>query len=270
MVEEIITIFCICDDLLKEIGYLDDKQARISTSEILTIALVAAKFFGANYQKSRMFLESHCYIKNMLSKSRFIRRLNSIDPEVLNLIFCIMAKGFKEANNDREYAIDSFPITVCANVRINRCKIYKNKSYKGFNASKQEFFYGIRVHMIVTKKGEPIEFIIKPGSQSDIRVAKNFKFDLEKGSKIYADKGYTHYAFEDYLELQRNIYLIPQRKSNSKRSGKKFCGKIRKKIETAFSTIVRDFPNRIHAITSNGFELKVIMFLFAYAMKFLG
>jgi hypothetical protein len=270
MVEEIITIFCICDDLLKEIGYLDDKQARISTSEVLTIALVATKFFGGNYQKSRMFLEGHYYIKNMLSKSRFIRRLNSIDPEVLNLLFCIMAKGFKESNTDKEYAIDSFPIVACANVRIKRCKIYKGKSYNGFNASKQEFFYGIRVHMIVTKKSEPVEFLIQPGARSDIKVAKSFKFDLAKGSKIYADKGYTHYAFEDYLEFQRNIYLIPQRKNNSKRSRKKFCGKIRKKIETVFSTIIRDFPNRIHAATSKGFELKVILFIFAYAMKFLG
>ena len=78
MVEEIITIFCLCDDYLKTISYKDNRQAQMKTSEVLTTAILAAKFFGGNYQKSRMFLSSHHYIKNVLSKSRFIRRLNSL------------------------------------------------------------------------------------------------------------------------------------------------------------------------------------------------
>lgn len=269
MVEDIITIFCICDDLLKEIGHLDNKQAKISTSEVLTIALVSAKFFGSNYEKARIFLKEHNYIKQSISKSRFTRRLNSIDDEIFQYLFGIMAKVFRETNSSNEYAIDSFPISVCANVRIKRCKIYKDSSYKGFNASKQLFFYGIKVHMIVTGKGQPVEFILQPGSISDIKVAKFFTFNFKSNAKVYADKGYNDYKFEDFLALHRKIYLIPQRKVNSKRPNKKYCGRVRKKIETAFSSIVRQFPNRIHAITSKGFEIKVMMFIFVYAMSFL-
>lgn len=85
--------------------------------------------------------------------------------------------------------------------------------------------------MLVTKKGEPVEFITKPGSKSDIKVARSFSFDIPRGSKIYADKGYTDYAFEDYLELQRNIAFVAKRKKNAKRLPNKFCGKTRKIIE---------------------------------------
>lgn len=269
MVEEIITIFCFVDDYLKVIGQKDNPQTRISTSEIITTGIVAAKYFGGNYQKSRIFLDAHGYIPNMLSESRFIRRLNSIDHEIFSTIFFIMAKAFKASNEGEKYVIDSFPVPVCKNVRIGRCKIYTQKSYKGYCASKKEFFYGIRVHMLVTKKGEPVEFIIEPGAKSDIKAAKEFTLDVPRGSEIYGDKAYNDYEFEDYLDFQRGISLVAKRKKNAKRRQKSENFKTRKVIETAFSSIVMNFSRKIHAITAHGFELKIVMFIFAYASGFL-
>lgn len=268
MVEEIITIFCICDDLLKEIHYSEDKQVEMTTSEILTLALVAAKFFGGSFEQARFFLKEHGYMPKMLSKSRINRRIHGIDDDVWRLLFSILSKGFKETNQNNEYAIDSFPVPVCSNVRIKRCKIYKSKAYNGFAASKKVFFYGIRVHMVVTSRGQPVEFILRPGSEHDIKAAKLFTLNLFNNAKVYADKGYTDYKFEDYLKKERNIYLIPQRKINAKRSSLMYQRKKRKIIETAFSLITRKFPKRIHAVTAKGFELKVVIFIFAYLFTF--
>ena len=150
MVDAIITIFYTCDEYLKAMGHKDDKQARISASEIITIAIVAAKFFGGNYETSRWFLVSHGYIKT-ISKSRFVRRLNALDIEILQGFFATMAQAFKLANEDGDYVIDSFPVPVCANIRINRCRIYRNEKYRGFSATRDDYFFGIRVHMLVTK-----------------------------------------------------------------------------------------------------------------------
>jgi hypothetical protein len=269
MVEEIITVFCICDDYLKTMQYKDNHQAQMSTSEVLTTAIVAARFFGGNYQKSRMFLSEHNYIKRMLSESRFIRRLNALDKDILYKLFTIMTKAFKAANPEKIYAIDSFPVPVCSNIRISRCNIYKNEKYRGYSAIRQSYFFGIKVHMLVTKYGEPVEFVIEPGSFSDIRVARSFAFDIPRGSIIHADRAYTDYDFEDYLELQRQIFLAARRKENAKRRERGMSTKIRKIIETSFSSIVNDFPRKIHAVTAKGFELKIIMFIFAYSTKLL-
>lgn len=269
MVRTIITVFCICDDYLKVIGYKDDPQVQMTTSEVMTTAIIAARYFSGNYEKSREFLFWHGYIPKMISKSRFSRRLNAIDLDVLNEIFSVIAQGFIKANIDGDYAIDSFPIAVCANVRMERCKIFESKDYYGFCASKQQFYYGVKVHMLVTKSGQPVEFIIEPGASSDIKIARSFKFNIPPKSKIHADKGYTDYAFEDYLELQRQIQLLVKRKSNSKRKEKAVSGKIRKVVETAFSVITKDFPRKIHAITAKGFQLKIVMFIFAYTLGFL-
>ena len=92
----------------------------------------------------------------------------AIDQEIFQGLFAVMANTFKAANQDKQYAIDSFPVPVCSNIRLNRCRIYRDKEYHGYCASKDEYFYGIRVHMLVTKNGEPVEFIIEPGATSDI------------------------------------------------------------------------------------------------------
>ena len=47
--------------------------------------------------------------------------------------------------------------------------------------------------------------------KSCIVVARSFKFDLAKGSKIHADKGYTDYQFEDHLELEQDDIISEQR-----------------------------------------------------------
>ena len=67
--------------------------------------------------------------------------------------------------------------------------------------------------------------------------------------------------------MERGIHLMPLRKKNSKRkyggfieNGIKF---VRKRIESAFSVIKQRFPADIHAVTHQGFELKVFLFVLA-------
>jgi hypothetical protein len=40
----------------------------------------------------------------------------------------------------------------------------------------------------------------------------------------------------------------------------------RKRIETTFSGITAYFPKKIHAVTAQGFILKLILFTFAYTL----
>ena len=50
----------------------------MSDAEVMTTALVAALFFGGHFKTAYDFLKTHHYIPNMLSKSRFNRRLHRI------------------------------------------------------------------------------------------------------------------------------------------------------------------------------------------------
>ena len=110
MQTEIITIYCLCVESLAAIGYRDDRQATLTTAEVMTVALVAARFFKGCLESSRQFLVEHGYMRQMLSKSRLNRRLHSI-PEGLWLgLFALLAESAKRLNPDQEYVVDSLPV----------------------------------------------------------------------------------------------------------------------------------------------------------------
>ena len=271
MQDTITTMFCLCDDFLKANGCSDDKQCRVSTAEVMVVPLVACAFFGGNLALSRRFLFEHGYFQNDLSASRFCRRLHAIPKELWRSLFRVLGEVFVRCNPTSSYVVDSLPVPACDNIRIKNCKLFPQEQYRGCIASKRRFFFGLKVHLLVTGRGEPIEFVLAPGSVSDVKAFKSFDLNLPSGSRIHADRAYTDYQEEDLLLEAAGITLQPQRKKNSKRPlalCKEFVFKpIRQQVEIAFSQITNLFPRHIHAVTGDGFALKVICFLLAYSFQ---
>ena len=268
MDDHILAIYCICDDLLINLNHCEDSQRKMSDAEIMTTAIIAMLYFGGNFSSAAKMLNTPKYIPGMLSKSQFNRRLHKIS-HLFVLCFQILSQTWKELNSDSIYSIDSFPVAVCDNYRIKRCKIYQQEQYRGYTASKRRYFYGVKVHLMVTEKGQPIEIFLTPGSISDTQALKAYDFDLKPNSIVYADKAYNDYKFEDLLKELGQINLMPIRKINSKRQWPDYVQAMqhyhRKAVETAASLITKKMPKSIHAVTKKGFELKVYLFVLAFS-----
>lgn len=271
MDNEIVTIYCLCDDILKAMNHQSDEQQQMSDAEVMTTAIVAAIYFGGNFEQARKQLSQPHYIPKMLSKSRFNRRLHRIEP-MLVTVFEVLGQAWKQLNPEDIYSIDSFPISVCDNIRISRSKLYDGEeAYRGYQASKKRYFYGIKIHLMVTEKGEPVEFFLTPGSFADVKGLKVFPFALPEGSVVYADQAYNDYAVEDLLLEVEQITLSALRKHNSKRPVPAYVHFVqhykRKIIETSGSLISQFLPKSIHAVTSKGFELKTMLFVLALSVN---
>ena len=76
MDDKIITIFCLCDDLLKAMHHQEDSQCQRNDAAIMTTAFIAALFFRGNHESARALLKQYGYIPHMVSKSRLSRRLH--------------------------------------------------------------------------------------------------------------------------------------------------------------------------------------------------
>lgn len=263
---QIIAVYCLCDDLLRAMGQRDDAQCQMSEAEVMTAALVAALYFGGNFALACRFLHEQGYMPRMLSASRFNRRVHRIKPLFLTL-FAYLGETFKQMNDASVYVIDSFPIPACDNSRIRRSRRYGGEAYRGYQASKRRYFYGLKLHLLVTAQAEPVEFFLTPGSCADVAGLDYFDFDLPPESQIMADKAYTDYALEDVLQ-EADLHLLPLRKSNSKRPVPPWLHYLqahyRKAVETAGSLLERLLPKSIHAVTAQGFELKVVLFVIAF------
>jgi hypothetical protein len=270
----IITTYYLCDEFLKAIGHHHDQQVRLSTAEVMSVALVAATFFGGNVEASRSFLDEYGYIQKAISKSRFNRRLHAIDSSLWQELFDVLAEVFKQNNPDQSYVVDSLPVAVCDNIRIGRSKLYPlqehGEAFRGYIASKRRYFYGLRVHLVSTASGEPVEFTLAAASEADISLFKELKLELPEGAIICADKGYTDYHYEDLLE-DVGLHLKAQRRKRSKRempAWVEFLSKpIRQYIETVFSKLSAMLAGKIPAVTPRGFELKIVCFLLAFSIQ---
>lgn len=272
-VHQIIAIYCLCDDFLCAWGHTDAPQAKMTTAEVMTVSLVAVTLFHGNHDRSRGFLKEHGYINNMLCKSNFNRRLHEIPEALWQALFDLLAKVHKEANKAQEYAVDSLPIPVCDNYRICRSHLYPRKkhgeAFRGYIPSKHRYFYGLRVHLLMTTAGLPVEVMLAPGSEADISVFRRLWLGLPEKARIFADAGYLD-QHEEALLKDAELHLIAQRRGNSKQPLAPWIRYIvrheRKRIETVFSQIAAALGRTIHAVTPKGFELKVFLTVLAYTI----
>ena len=169
MDEKIIATFCLCDDLLKAIKHPESAfPQQLNDAEVMTIALVAASCFQGRHDPARFMLMQHGYIRGRISKSRLNRRLHRLKDTVA-IAFDFLAQMWKTLDTDGIYVIDSFPVSVCDNIRIRRAKLYRDETYRGYQASKKRYFYGLKIHLMVTSAGQPVECVLTPGSVSDVR-----------------------------------------------------------------------------------------------------
>jgi len=268
--DKIIRIYCIVDDILKGIGHKEDSRRKVSDSEVITTALVSALYFGGHIDNGRGFMKVTRLVPDMLDKSRFNRRLHKLSDIIFSMFWQI-GHELKNIAGASEYVIDSFPVAVCDNIRISRCKLLKGKQWRGKQCSMRRYFYGVKVQVLVTSSGIPVEFGFVPGCESDVQALKKLPLAVAPESKIYGDAAYTDYQAEDDMRDAELIELMIQRKSNSTRKDEPWIRFIkeymRKGIETSFSEIKALFLRKIHAVTFKGFLIKLVMFILAFTLN---
>lgn len=270
MLNEIIAIYAITDDLLKAVGHQNDCRAQLSDAEVVTTSFVAARFFSGNHQSAQAYLKDHELMPQMLSKSRFNRRLHRLFLPLLEL-FDYLGSILKLISPTTEYLLDSFPVPICDNIRIPKVRLVHSEDFRGYIASKKRYFYGIRVHLLTTRDGIPVELAFVPGEANDVRGLNALPLSLPADREIYADAAYTDYQAEDDLFDTDAIVLQVARKCNSTRPDSPPLRYIkqatRHDIETVFSQITARFPKSIHAVTIDGFLLKVSSFVLLRAIE---
>lgn len=265
--DKVISIFCIVDDVLKAMGHREDKRIKVSDAEVITTSFVAVLYFGGHIDNARIFMKRH--IPKMLSKSRFCRRLHRIS-ELLLLLFNRISYSLKSIAGASDYVIDSFPVAACDNIRISRNRLLsEQKQWRGKQASMRRYFFGVKVQ-VLTLDGVPVEFCITPGNENDNNALNRLPLEVAPGSCIYADSAYLNYEVEDILQEQ-GVSFRTQRRSNSVRKDEPWMvflkEQMRKGIETTFSQIKAKMLRHIHAVTQQGFMIKVALFVIAYTFE---
>lgn len=267
---QICAIYCICDDYLKELEIIAWPNEKMKDSEVISTLIIAAQYFGGNIEKARVFLFDHGYIPNMLSKSRLIERIHKIPGCIFNGLMRFIRR-YTPYKSLKHCIIDSFPLAVCKNIRIMRSKLVRGESYRGFNASKREFYYGYKASLITCENGLAADLKLTAASKHDLSILKETSLGfLPRGSILVGDAAYLSKKYKESLDKE-GVELITDKRSNSKnglslREWRILKG-IRKRIETSISSITALMPKAIKAVNSKGFQIKIFAFVLAFSFS---
>jgi Transposase DDE domain len=260
----IITSYVIIDDTMRSLNHRTHSLAKVSDAEVLTVAVVAAKYFHNNHERALWVLTQLGYLSRQLSTSRFNRRLHAIAdwlPLLLETLGELFASGTL-------FIIDSMPLPVCRRTRARRNRKVRGRDYCGYCAAKREKFFGFRLHLVCTPAGVPISFAIVAGGYHDLTLVHELIFAVPEGACVFGDKGYNSALDEATIFDDTGVRLIPIRRKNMKPhdwADEYDLKQYRKSIETVNAQLEKMGTQHLHARTLSGFDLKVHASLFALA-----
>ncbi len=208
----IIGIYVVIDDTMRALGHVSHPLAGVSDAEVLTVAVVAAAFFGNHHARARAMLHATGYLSRAFSSSRFSRRIHALADWLvlrLDVLGDLFAHG-QAAICD--VVIDRMPVPVCKRVRARRCRTVRGRASCGYCAAKGETFFGWRLHLVCTTDGLPVAFPLLPGGLHALTPIHELTVTLPERAWIYGDKGYNSAPDEAVIRATGGGVLVPLHK----------------------------------------------------------
>lgn len=264
----IVTVYVVLDDSLKAMGYQDDSRAHISTAEVLTVAVIAARYFNNHHERALCILHMIGAIPP-LSISRFNRRLHRAVPVLEQVL-----RGLSQQRPPQAvYIIDTLPLPVCHRVRADRCTKLRGKHFLGRCSAKRQWFYGLRLHWVCDQAGFPIAFDLLPAATHELLPTPYLLAELPPNSCVLGDGAYLSAPMATLLWESGAIGLIAKRHARLRLANTTheltLLHTYRPVIETAHSLLEKMSVQRLQARTLSGFTLKVLASLLALACNHL-
>lgn len=257
----IVPVYVIVADILEAIAYADDSRAQVSSAEIITVAVVAAKYLQNHHERAVCLMVRLGYIP-ALSVSRFNRRLHALG-ELLSWVCQILSEL---SLTGQLFIIDAMPIPVCKPVRAGRCRKLQGQAYDGYCYSKQEAYFGWQLHLVCDLRGIPVAFELLPARADELVPVQDLLATLPAGSTVLADKGYVSADHQVLAWAYGHVRLVARHRVNMPANDLADIALLdtyRPRIETVYSQLEKMGIQRLHARTNPGLALKILASLIA-------
>ena len=222
--DKVTELFCMADDFCKFFDAMmkkytlksDNKRAyhRDSTMSKSEIMLIMIMFHDSGYRCLKHFyVEKVCkHLRHLFPKVVSYNRFVELEKQVAVPLALFIKKVLLGKCTGISF-VDSTPLRVCRNQRIQDIKVFKGIAQRG--KCSMGWFFGFKLHLICNEKGEILNFMITPGDVDDRKPLEYKAFVEFIYGKLVGDKGYIGKNLFQRLFVD-GIQLITKLKSNMK------------------------------------------------------
>lgn len=276
MYQDITELFCRIDDFCKDVEKSEKAKTlgsaknptripSISKSEIVTI-LVMFQTSGMKNFKDFYYRVMPYYSREFQKRPSYNRFLELI-PRVFIYFSYLVAAIIMQNQKDGVFFVDSTSLSVCHNKRILRHKVFKGIAERG--KTSMGWFFGMKLHLIIDRKGAIHGFKITPGNVHDTKAVD--KMTTHLNGLLFGDRGYLSKPLFDNL-FKRGLKIITTIRSNMKNKlltiSEKFLLRKRFLIETVFDLLKNKLTlwHTRHRSVQNAF-VHLLSCLVSYSIK---
>jgi len=253
----------------------------MSDSEVVTIALFIDSIFDGDEEKGLAFIRQYhpTLFPTLLDDSRFNRRRRDLWA-AMEALRCHFRDAWREAHpQEHDIAflrvIDSAPIPICTYSRGSRCQsipLDQRDEWFGVCTSKKTKFFGPRCHATVYLDQMIDSWCLAPGSYHDLRPVPAL-LEGQRSLAAIGDKAYISPDLDSEVWEDGEHLIFPLRKVNQKVQWPKgiqaILGKIRHRIETAFSVLTTTFHlGNLGSRSFSGMVTRATTRVLAYTLSF--
>jgi hypothetical protein len=215
---DILPLFCDIDDfcsvfepawkrhLLTSGACRRRKPGALALSEVMTILVL---FHLSGYRNFKAFYTEHVMkhlagaFPHLVSYQRFVE----LQRDALAPLWCYLHTRFGRCTGIA--FVDATTLAVCHNLRIPQHKVFLDSARRG--QSSMGWFYGFKLHLVISERGELLGCYLTPGNVDDRRPVPGMVKDL--WGKLFGDKGYISQPLSTLLQAQE-LQLVTKLKKN--------------------------------------------------------
>lgn len=233
--------FHVCDKYKEQVYFEVQRHSNnhqqigiITDEELITIYL-----FCVAYEEKYKIKSMYKYIKNhwhswfplLPSYQAFNARLNNLCDAFPILLIDFMNRVSIDSDSLKILLGDSLPVITCSHKRGG--KVAKELTDKGFCATKNLHYYGVKIHLLGLRRASTIplpQYIeVTPASVHDLVASKNILETIDADITIL-DKAYVDADLTKQMQKNGNTLITPIK-------NKKGWGAALKQTDQAFSDI---------------------------------
>ena len=252
-------------------------QPTFSDSEVITVSLIIDTWFAGHEALGLSFLRQYhpTLFPHLPPDGWFNQRRTTLGLLIDQVRRLISWHGGLLSDDDPLRLLDSAPVPLATYTRGGDNRTVNGSEYFGVASSKGAKLFGLRLHVTTTLGQVVDDWLLAPASLHD-STPMSAVFEQAHDLLVLGDGAFHNPTLEPVLGERHRVEIIaPPRKDSRKRepwskAKRNWLGRVRRKIETAFSVLQTVFHIEQPAARSlAGVICRISTRLLAYNLCFL-